>query len=102
MAARANALARGFSGIRPEVVELLVAALNRDLLPEIPSEGSVGASGDLVPLAHMARLLVGLGHVRSGEKRLARRRRACAKPRLEARSHCNARKASRSSTALRR
>jgi histidine ammonia-lyase len=70
MTARANALARGFSGIRPEVVELLVTALNRDLLPEIPSEGSVGASGDLVPLAHMARLLVGLGHVRCGETRL--------------------------------
>ena len=71
MAARANALARGFSGIRPGVVELLVAALNRDILPEIPSEGSVGASGDLVPLAHMARLLVGLGHVRTGGKRLS-------------------------------
>jgi histidine ammonia-lyase len=70
MAARANALARGFSGIRPEVVELLIEALNRDILPEIPSEGSVGASGDLVPLAHMARLLVGLGHVRVGEQRL--------------------------------
>jgi len=70
MAARANALARGFSGIRPEVVELLITALNSDILPEIPSEGSVGASGDLVPLAHMARFLVGLGHVRVGEKRL--------------------------------
>jgi histidine ammonia-lyase len=70
MAARANALARGFSGIRPEVVELLVSALNRDILPEIPSEGSVGASGDLVPLAHMARFLIGLGHVRCGAKRL--------------------------------
>jgi len=42
MAARANALARGFSGIRPEVVELLIAALNCDILPEIPCEGSVG------------------------------------------------------------
>jgi histidine ammonia-lyase len=71
MAARANALARGFSGIRPEVVELLIAALNRDLLPEIPCEGSVGASGDLAPLAHMARLLIGLGHVRVGGKRLS-------------------------------
>jgi histidine ammonia-lyase len=70
MAARANALARGFSGIRPEVVELLVATLNEDILPEIPSEGSVGASGDLVPLAHMARLLVGLGHAQVGKKRL--------------------------------
>jgi histidine ammonia-lyase len=71
MVARANALARGFSGIRPEVVDLLVAALNRDILPEIPSEGSVGASGDLVPLAHTARLLVGLGHARIGENRLS-------------------------------
>jgi histidine ammonia-lyase len=70
MAARANALARGFSGLRPEVVDLLLQALNRGLLPEIPTEGSVGASGDLAPLAHMARLLVGLGHVRAGEKRL--------------------------------
>ena len=70
MAARANAMARGFSGLRPEVVELLVAALNHDLLPEIPCEGSVGASGDLAPLAHMTRLLVGLGHVRAGKKRL--------------------------------
>jgi len=70
MAARANALARGFSGIRPEVVELLIAALNRDVLPEISSEGSVGASGDLVPLAHMARFLVGLGHVRWNGNRL--------------------------------
>lgn len=70
MAARANALARGFSGIRPEVVDLLIAALNRDVLPEIPCEGSVGASGDLAPLAHMSRLLVGLGHARLGEVRL--------------------------------
>jgi phenylalanine ammonia-lyase len=61
MLARANALARGFSGIRENVIDLLLAALNRGLLPEIPSEGSVGASGDLVPLAHMAGLLVGNG-----------------------------------------
>jgi histidine ammonia-lyase len=69
MAARANALARGYSGIRPEVVDLLVSALNCGILPEIPCEGSVGASGDLAPLAHMSRLLVGLGHVRVGGKR---------------------------------
>lgn len=65
LAARANALARGFSGIRPEVVERLLDALNAGVLPEIPCEGSVGASGDLAPLAHMARMLVGLGHVRT-------------------------------------
>ena len=61
MLARANALARGFSGIREELIELLLAALNRGVLPEIPSEGSLGASGDLVPLAHLANLLVGSG-----------------------------------------
>ncbi len=70
MVTRANALARGFSGIRECVVELLVDCLNADILPEVPSEGSVGASGDLAPLAHMARLLVGLGHVRVGGKRM--------------------------------
>jgi histidine ammonia-lyase len=73
MAARANALARGYSGIRPEVVDVLVAALNHGILPEIPCEGSVGASGDLAPLAHMSRLLVGLGHARIGGKRLPAR-----------------------------
>lgn len=71
MAARANALARGYSGIRVEVVELLLEALNRNILPEIPSEGSVGASGDLVPLAHMARLLVGQGQVRWNDRRMS-------------------------------
>lgn len=73
MVARANALARGYSGIRGEVVGLLLEMVNKNVLPEIPSEGSVGASGDLVPLAHMSRLLVGLGHatvdgVRMGAK----------------------------------
>jgi histidine ammonia-lyase len=70
MAARANALARGYSGIRPEVVDLLLATLRHDLLPEIPSEGSVGASGDLAPLAHMSRALVGLGFIRRGTERI--------------------------------
>ena len=70
MLTRANALARGYSGIREELIELLLAALNRGVLPEIPSEGSVGASGDLVPLAHMAGLLVGFGHARFKGERL--------------------------------
>ena len=70
MVARANALARGYSGIREGLIDLLLASLNRGVLPEIPSEGSVGASGDLVPLAHMARLLVGLGHARFKGERL--------------------------------
>jgi histidine ammonia-lyase len=71
MLARANTLARGFSGIREELLELLIAALNKNVLPEIPSEGSVGASGDLVPLAHMARLLVGFGHAKLNGKRFS-------------------------------
>ncbi len=70
MLTRANALARGYSGIREELIELLLAALNRGVLPEIPSEGSVGASGDLVPLAHMAGLLVGSGYARFKGERL--------------------------------
>ncbi len=70
MVARANALALGYSGIRNEVVDLLLDAVNRDILPEIPSEGSVGASGDLVPLAHMSRMLIGLGHVIVNDKRI--------------------------------
>ena len=70
MVARANALARGYSGVREELIELLLAALNQEILPEIPSEGSVGASGDLVPLAHMAGLLIGFGYARVNGERL--------------------------------
>src|SRR5207249_8998524 len=70
MLARANALARGYSGVREELIDLLLAALNRGVLPEIPSEGSVGASGDLVPLAHMANLLVGFGDARANGRRV--------------------------------
>ena len=61
MLLRANALARGNSGARPETVELLLECLNRGVLPHVPSRGSVGASGDLAPLAHLALPLVGEG-----------------------------------------
>jgi histidine ammonia-lyase len=61
MLLRANTLAKGYSGARVEVVELLVECLNRDVLPRVPSRGSVGASGDLAPLAHLALPLVGEG-----------------------------------------
>jgi histidine ammonia-lyase len=61
LALRANALAKGFSGVRPIVVETLVAMLNRGVLPVIPSKGSVGASGDLAPLAHLAQVVIGEG-----------------------------------------
>ena len=61
MALRANVLARGFSGIRPETLHALVELLNRGVHPWVPSRGSVGASGDLAPLAHLALVLVGEG-----------------------------------------
>jgi histidine ammonia-lyase len=61
MALRANVLAKGFSGIRVETVEALLALLNRGVHPRVPSRGSVGASGDLAPLAHLALVLIGEG-----------------------------------------
>jgi histidine ammonia-lyase len=70
MLLRANALAKGFSGARVETVELLVDCLNRGLLPRVPSRGSVGASGDLAPLAHLALPLVGEGEAWFDERLL--------------------------------
>jgi histidine ammonia-lyase len=61
IALRANVLAKGFSGIRVETLEALLAMLNRGVHPRVPSRGSVGASGDLAPLAHLALVLVGEG-----------------------------------------
>jgi histidine ammonia-lyase len=61
MLIRANVLAKGFSGIRPIVAERICDLLNRGITPVIPSRGSVGASGDLAPLAHMALVLIGEG-----------------------------------------
>jgi len=58
---RANALAIGLSGVRPELAELLCGMLNERVHPVIPSRGSVGASGDLAPLAHLAAVLIGEG-----------------------------------------
>jgi histidine ammonia-lyase len=58
---RANAIAKGFSGVRPVVAETLCAMLNRGVHPVIPSQGSVGASGDLAPLAHLAQVAIGEG-----------------------------------------
>ncbi|QIZ39088.1 histidine ammonia-lyase [Saccharopolyspora sp. ASAGF58] len=57
-------LARGHSGVRVEIAEMLTALINADVLPVIPSQGSVGASGDLAPLAHMAGAMIGEGRVR--------------------------------------
>jgi histidine ammonia-lyase len=64
MLLRANALAKGHSGIRVATVETLLAMLGADILPVIPSQGSVGASGDLAPLAHLALAVMGEGLVR--------------------------------------
>src|ERR1700736_808323 len=61
MLLRANVLALGFSGIRPEVIELLCEMLNQRVHPVVPEKGSVGASGDLAPLAHLALSLIGEG-----------------------------------------
>jgi histidine ammonia-lyase len=61
MLIRANTLARGFSGIRPETLELILECLNRGVHPVIPEKGSLGASGDLAPLAHFACVLIGEG-----------------------------------------
>ncbi|MFQ5761093.1 MAG: histidine ammonia-lyase, partial [Acidiferrobacterales bacterium] len=69
---RANTLARGHSGVRPDVIDSLLALLNADVLPLVPSRGSVGASGDLAPLAHLALPLLGKGRVRiAGKERTA-------------------------------
>ena len=63
MALRANVLAKGFSGISLETLDALLALLNHGVHPRVPSRGSVGASGDLAPLAHLALVLVGEGEV---------------------------------------
>jgi len=61
---KAASLARGYSGVRPEVIDALLALYNAGVLPAIPSKGSVGASGDLAPLAHMSLAMMGEGEVR--------------------------------------
>ena len=70
LALKINSLARGNSGISLAVIEALQALLAREVYPVIPSQGSVGASGDLAPLAHMSAALLGIGEVRVGGERL--------------------------------
>ena len=67
MALRANVLAKGFSGIKVETLEALIALLNSGVTPLVPSRGSVGASGDLAPLAHLALVLIGEGEALEDE-----------------------------------
>ena len=68
MLLKVASLARGYSGVRPEVVDAILALLNAGVHPCIPSKGSVGASGDLAPLAHMSAVLLGLGEARCDGK----------------------------------
>jgi histidine ammonia-lyase len=68
LALKAMSLARGASGVRPVVVEALLALLDHDVLPAIPAKGSVGASGDLAPLAHLSLVLIGEGEAFRGER----------------------------------
>ena len=62
LALKAASLARGYSGVRPVVIDTLLAVYNAGLVPHVPSQGSVGASGDLAPLSHMTLALIGEGH----------------------------------------
>ncbi len=71
MAIRANVLAKGYSGIRPIVAERLCQLLNRGVTPVVPSQGSVGASGDLAPLAHIALVIMGEGEAEFDGARLS-------------------------------
>ncbi len=71
MLIRANVLAKGYSGIRPVIAERLCEMLSRGVTPVVPSRGSVGASGDLAPLAHMAVVLIGEGEAEFAGERMA-------------------------------
>jgi len=71
MLLRANVLAKGCSGVRPEVAEHLAAMINAGLHPVVPEQGSVGASGDLAPLAHMTLAMLGLGQAELNGRRMS-------------------------------
>jgi len=68
---KAASLAHGFSGVRPQVIDALLALLDADVLPIVPEKGSVGASGDLAPLAHLAGVLIGVGEAFVDGRRVA-------------------------------
>src|SRR5690606_33330729 len=71
MVLKIASLSKGASGIRRETLQTLVDLVNADILPCIPSKGSVGASGDLAPLAHMSCVLIGVGEARAGGETLS-------------------------------
>ena len=98
MALKLGSLAQGASGVRPETLGLLEAMLARGLTPIVPAQGSVGASGDLAPLAHMAAAMIGVGEARVGD-RVAPAAEALRRSRPRADRARRRRKASRCSTA---
>ncbi len=65
---RINSLIKGYSGVRPELIDFLVKFFNKKLIPQIPEQGSVGCSGDLAPLAHLAGTFIGEGNIKFGGK----------------------------------
>ena len=67
LALKLSALAQGASGVQPTTVALLAGMISRDLMPVVPTQGSVGASGDLAPLAHMAAAMIGAGEIMDGD-----------------------------------
>lgn len=70
MLVRVNTLAKGYSGVHPDIIQLLLDMLNKGVYPHIPAQGSLGASGDLAPLAHMALVLIGEGQATYQGERL--------------------------------
>jgi histidine ammonia-lyase len=70
LALKVSSLGQGASGVRMKVIQALIALFNADVLPVVPEKGSVGASGDLAPLAHLAAVLLGVGEVMHAGKRL--------------------------------
>ena len=100
MALRANVLAKGFSGIRRATLERLIDLLNRRVHPRVPSRGSVGASGDLAPLAHLSLVLIGEGEATVGDDADASgRARSAAAGTARRRCTLGPKEGSRSSTA---
>ena len=71
MTLKANSLCAGYSGVRPKITEFLVSMLNKNIIPVVPQKGSVGASGDLAPLAHMTLVLLGLGEAWVDNQRMS-------------------------------
>src|ERR1700686_1321496 len=71
MALKLGRLAQGASGVQPETLDLIQAMLDREVTPVVPAQGSVGASGDLAPLAHMAATMIGVGYARVGDRVMA-------------------------------